>query len=55
MFHNDIVKISEKLNQQNLLIICLQVIYTTDFCVICSHFYYGKSENIWFLKNQRLE
>ena len=41
MFHN-IVKISEKLNKQNLLKICLPVTYPTNFCIICIHFYYGK-------------
>ena len=34
MFHNNIVKISEKLNKRNLLKICLQVTYPTDFCKI---------------------
>ena len=42
MFHNNIVKISEKLNKQNLLKISLQVTYPTDFCI---HFYYGKKWN----------
>ena len=42
MFHNNIVKISEKLNKQNLLKICLQVTYPTKFCIICINFYYGK-------------
>ena len=42
MFHNNIVKISEKLNKQNLLKICLQVTYPTDSCINCIHFYYGK-------------
>ena len=42
MFHNNIVKISEELNKLNLLKICLQVTYPTDFCIICIHFYYGK-------------
>ena len=42
MFHNNIVKISEKLNQRNLLKICLQVTYPTDYCIICIHFYYGE-------------
>ena len=55
MFHNNIV-ISEKLNKQNLLKNYLQVNYPTDFCIICSHFYYGeKSENIWFFLNHWLE
>ena len=39
MFHNNIVKLSEKLNKRNLLKICLQVTYPTDFCIICIHFY----------------
>ena len=42
MFHNNIVKISEKLNKQNLLKMCLQVTYPTDFCKIGIHFYYRK-------------
>ena len=42
MFHNNTVKISEKLNMWNLLKICLQVTYPTDFCIIYIHFYYGK-------------
>ena len=42
MFHNNTVKISEKLNKQNLLNICLQVTYPTDFCIINIHSYYGK-------------
>ena len=52
MFHTNIVKISENLNKQNLLKICLQSIYSTDFCVICIHFYYGKKWEylILFLK-----
>ena len=41
-YYNNIVKISEKLNKPNLLKICLQVTYPTDFCIICIHFYYGK-------------
>ena len=51
MFHNNIVKMSEKLNKRKLLKICLQVTYPTDFYIICIHFYYGKSENTWFFKN----
>ena len=42
MFPNNIVKISETLNKQNLLKICLQVTYPTNFCIIFIHFYYGK-------------
>ena len=42
MFHNNTVKNSEKMNKQNLLKICLQVIYPTDFCIMCIDFYYGK-------------
>ena len=40
IFHNNIVKISEKLNKQNLLKICSQVTYPTNFCIICMHFYH---------------
>ena len=31
IFHNNIMKISEKLNKQNLLKICFQVTYPSDF------------------------
>ena len=44
MFHNSIVKISEKWNKQKIL---LQVTYPADFCVICIHFYYGKKVKIF--------
>ena len=50
MFHNNTVKISEKMNKRNLLKICLQITYPTDFCIIYTNFYYGKSENITGLK-----
>ena len=39
MFHNNIVKISEKLNKQNLLKNCLHVTNPTYFCIICMHFF----------------
>ena len=42
MFHNNTMKISDKLNQRNLLKICLQVTYPTDFCIIYIRFHYGK-------------
>ena len=44
MFHNNTVKISEKLNKCNLLKIWLQINYPTDFCMIWLHSYsyYGK-------------
>ena len=42
MFHNNIVKISEKLNKRILLKICLEVTYPTDFSKIRIHFYYRK-------------
>ena len=47
MFHNNIVKISEKLYKQNLSKICLQVTYPTNFCVIFIQFYYGKKWKYW--------
>ena len=47
MFHNNIVKISEKLNKQNLLKIYIQVTYPTNFCINCIHFYYGKKGKIF--------
>ena len=51
MFHNNDVKFSEQLIKQNLLKICLQVTYPTDFYKICTYFYYGKNEKIFdFLK-----
>ena len=51
MFHKNIVKISEKLNKQNLSKICLQVTYPTNFCIIFIHFYYGEKVKILdFLK-----
>ena len=52
MSHNNILKISEKLNHQNLLKICLQVTFPTNFCIICIHFFFlvffttGKNQNI---------
>ena len=57
MFHNNIVKISEKWNKRNLLKIGLQITYPTDFCIICINFYYGKKWKylIFFLKTQWLE
>ena len=50
--HNNIVKISEKLNKRNLLKICLQVTYSTAFCT-CIHFTMRKSENIWLKKKKK--
>ena len=47
MFHNNIVKISEKLNKQNLLQNCFQFIFPTNFCIIFIHFYYGKKGKYW--------
>ena len=50
-FHNHTVKISEKLDKQNLLKICLQVTNPTDFYIINIHFYYGEKVKIFdFLK-----
>ena len=37
------MKISEKLNQPNLLKMCLQDTYPADFCIICSHVYKGNN------------
>ena len=45
-------EISEKLNKQNFLKICLQVTYPTDFCIISFFFTVGKSENIWIFKKE---
>ena len=47
MFHNNIVKISEKINKWNLLKIYLQVTYPTYFCLICIQFYYEKKYDKW--------
>ena len=55
MFHNNIVKISENLNKRVLLKTSLQVTYPADFCIICMQITRGKSESIWFFKNQWLE
>ena len=52
IFQNNIVKISEKLNQPNLLKICLQVTYPTDFCIICIHFYHGEKRKYLMLLKQ---
>ena len=42
---------AKKLNKRNLLKICLRVAYPTVLWIICIHFYYEKSENIWiFIK-----
>ena len=46
MFHNNIVKISQKLNKQNLLKNCFQFIYPTNN--FHSFFTIGKRENIGF-------
>ena len=47
IFHNNIVKILDKLNKRNLLKICFQVTYPSDFCIICIHFYYGEKVKIF--------
>ena len=46
MFYNNIVKISENLYKQNLLKTYLQLTYPTNFCIICSQFYYGEKVKI---------
>ena len=56
MFHNNTVKISEKLNKQNLLKICLQVTYSTDFCIICIQFFLWEKVKMFdFLKTKWIE
>ena len=55
MFRNNIGKISEKLNKRNLLKICFQATYTTYFCIICIHFYYGKKWTYLLIKKKWLE
>ena len=42
MFYDNIMKISEKLNERNMLKIWLQVTYPANFGIIWLHFYYGK-------------
>ena len=54
MFHNNIVKISEKMNIEKLFKIFLQVTYPTDFCIIFIHFYYGKKWKYLIFLNQWL-
>ena len=44
-------KFQKKINKRNLLKICLQVTYPTDFCIICIHFYYGEKVKIFDLLN----
>ena len=51
MFHNNIVKISEKNEQAELVVNLPQVIYLTAFYIRWFDFYNGKIENIWFKKN----
>ena len=52
MFQNKIVKISEKIEQAELVENLLQVTYSTDFCIICIRFYYGKKwKYLIFLKS----
>ena len=55
MFHNNIVKISEKKNEQaNVLKIALKLTYLTYFCIICVHFYYGEKVKIFdFIKKKQ--
>ena len=45
LFYNNIAKFQKKKKQKskrNLLKLCLQFTYTTDFCIICIYFNYGK-------------
>ena len=44
MFHNNIVKISEKLNMQILLKIRLKVTSPKDFYIFCIWFHHGKKQ-----------
>ena len=43
-------KFQKKLNKWNLLKICLQITYPTDFCIIWILFYYGKKWIYFFKK-----
>ena len=52
MLHNNTVEILEKLNKQNLLKICLQATYPTDFCIIFSiNIYLKKKKKKWLEQN----
>ena len=50
MFHDHIVQISENLNKRNVLKTHLQFTYPINFRRLYYHFYYEKSEDIWFFK-----
>ena len=53
--HINIVKISEKINKQNLLKTCLQLPALQISALFAFTFTMGKSENIQFFENQWLE
>ena len=55
MFYNNIVKISKKLNKWNMLKIWLKLPTLQIYASFGFIFTMGKSENIWFFKNQWLE
>ena len=51
MFHKNIVKISGKNEQVELVEICFQVSYPTDFCLVLqSYLHWGKVKTFDFLK-----
>ena len=43
----------ENFRKNDLLKICLQVTYPTNFCIICIYFYYWKRETFNFWKNKK--
>ena len=47
IFHNNIVNILGISNNWNMLNICLKTIFSVEFGILCSLFYYGTKENIW--------
>ena len=46
MFHNTIMKNSEKIEKE-VLVENLPPSYPTDFCIICTLFYFGKKVKIF--------
>ena len=43
-----ITKLNRNFEQVVLVENCIHIIYPINFCIFCSHFYYGKNENISF-------
>ena len=51
MFHNNIVKISEKWTYANMLKTCLQFTYPKDFCIIIPMLFEEKAVILWYPKS----